>query len=97
MSRVIIQKAVTTEKSYKNQDILIWSFIVAKDANKFEIKHEIERLFGVKVDSVNTTRLHPKIRRLKGSQIHTKRKEQKVARIRLKDKKEKINLTKLKS
>jgi|SRR3990170_9164728 len=96
MSRVVIQKAVTTEKSFKCQDIKVWSFLVAKDSNKSEIKNEIERLFGFKVASVNTTNLRPKLRQLKGSRVHTKRSSQKVARVSLKDKKAKIDLTKLK-
>ena len=96
MAKIIIKKALTTEKSYNNQDIGIWTFVVNKDANKFEIKDAIEELFGVKVGNVTTTRQKPKIRDLKGSKFHTRRREQKIARISLKNKKDKIDLAKLK-
>ncbi|MDP2691837.1 MAG: 50S ribosomal protein L23 [Candidatus Gracilibacteria bacterium] len=96
MSRIIIKKAITTEKSHKNQDRSIWTFQVAGDANKHEIKDAIEMLFDVKVATINTSNQRAKIRQIGKSRIHTKRKPNKIARVSLKDKKAKIDLTKIK-
>ncbi len=53
-----------TEKSYRfdgeNQQVV---FIVAKDANKGEIKQAIEFVFNVKVDAVRTLNMKGKKRR----------------------------------
>lgn len=95
MSRIVIKKAITTEKSFKNQDKGLWTFLVARDSNKFEIKNEVEALFGVEVAAVNTVNQRAKTRQLKGSRTHTKRNLSKIARVSLKDKSKKIDLTKL--
>jgi len=95
MARIIIKKTITTEKSFAKQDEGVWTFQVANDANKHEIKLAIENLFDVSVDTVNTTRLRPKIRKLRGHRIHTRRHSAKVARIRLKKDSKKLDLTKL--
>ncbi len=52
--RDIIIKPVVSEKSYSLIDAGVYTFIVAKDANKIEIRHAIESIFDVKVDKVNT-------------------------------------------
>ena len=95
MARVIIKKALTTEKTFREQDKGMWSFIVCNDANKVEIKKAIEEMFGVEVDSVNTTSLPKKTRRIGRSRVHTKRQRQKVARVSLKGKDAKLDLTKV--
>lgn len=95
MARTIIKKAITTEKSFKNQDKGFWTFLVANDANKIEIKQEVEALFGVEVSDVNTRNQLTKVRQLKGSRTHTKRAPSKIAQVSLKDKSKKIDLTKL--
>lgn len=94
MARVIIKKAVTTEKSYQDQDKGVWTFLVSTDSNKIEIKQAIEQLFGVKVDTVNTTSIRKKVRQIGKSRTHTRRQQGKLARITLKDKKKKIDFTK---
>ena len=43
-----------TEKSYDQIPLKKYSFEVAIDANKVEIKKAIEEIFDVQVDSVNT-------------------------------------------
>lgn len=93
--RLVIKKAVTTEKSFKGQDKGFWTFLVASDSTKQEIKKEVEALFGVEVADVNTFNRLKKIRKLKGSRVHTKRAPSKIARISLKEKSKKIDLTKL--
>ena len=93
--RLVIKKAVTTEKSFKGQDKGFWTFVVATDATKGEIKREVENLFAVEVADVNTFKRLGKTRRLKGSRVHTKRAPSKIARVSLKEKSKKIDLTKL--
>jgi len=96
MAQVVIKKAITTEKSFANQDKKIWTFLVSSEANKGQIKEEIEKLFGVKVESVNTSARRKKVRQMRGSRVHSRRHPGKIARISLKDKKAKIDLTKVK-
>lgn len=50
----VIIKPVVSEKSYANFDENIYTFVVAPDANKIEIKHAVESIFNVKVTNVNT-------------------------------------------
>lgn len=50
----IIIKPILTEKSYADIANKKYTFMVAKDANKAEIKKAVESIFGVKVDKVNT-------------------------------------------
>ena len=53
---------VTTNYSLNIQDRK-YTFEVAKDANKIEIKAAVEKLFGVKVAKVNTINVDGKLRR----------------------------------
>ena len=50
----IILKPVITEKSMDDLQTGKYTFKVAKDANKSEIKKALEQLFGVEVAKVNT-------------------------------------------
>ena len=60
----IIKKPVLTEKSYAAMSEKKYTFEVAINANKTEIKQAIEEIFeGVKVESVNTMRTLGKIKR----------------------------------
>ena len=52
--RDILIAPVISEKSYGLLDENKYTFIVAPDANKTEIKIAVEKVFGVKVISVNT-------------------------------------------
>jgi large subunit ribosomal protein L23 len=63
--REIIVRPVVTERSTAlgdEQDA--FTFIVAEDANKIEIRRAVEELFDVKVQSVNTMRYRGKVRRV---------------------------------
>jgi large subunit ribosomal protein L23 len=53
-SHDIIIRPVLTERSYDNMAHKKYTFIVAPDANKFQIKKAVEDAFGVKVEKVNT-------------------------------------------
>ena len=59
----IIIRPVLTEKSYATIADKKYVFEVAKTANKTEIKEAVEKIFDVKVESVNTLRTLGKIRR----------------------------------
>ena len=52
--RDILISPVVSEKSYALLDENKYTFIVAPDANKTEIKIAVEKVFGVKVTGVNT-------------------------------------------
>jgi large subunit ribosomal protein L23 len=52
--RDIVIRPVVSEKSYAQYDANVYTFVVAPDANKIEIKHAIESIFNVKVKNVNT-------------------------------------------
>ena len=80
----IIKKPVLTEKSYDAMADKKYTFEVAVDANKTEIKNAIEEIFeGVKVDSVNTMRIQGKIKRQ--GRYEGRRPERKKAIVTLKE------------
>ena len=57
----IIQGPIITEKTMGlKENFNKYTFKVAKDANKIEIKNAIEEIFKVKVLSVNTINVLPK-------------------------------------
>lgn len=60
----IILKPIITEASMENLQMNKYTFKVAKNANKFEIKSAVEKLFGVKVEKVNTMNLKGRKRRM---------------------------------
>ena len=61
----IIVRPVMTEKSTEALDKLnAYTFVVARDANKIEIKQAVEQLFGVKVKDVRTMQYRGKERRV---------------------------------
>jgi len=53
-ARDVIIRPVVSEKSYASYDENVYTFIVADDANKIEIRQAIESIFNVKVTRVNT-------------------------------------------
>lgn len=52
--RDVLIQPVVSEKSYGLLDENKYTFLVAPDANKTEIKIAVEKIFGVKVIKVNT-------------------------------------------
>jgi large subunit ribosomal protein L23 len=60
----IILKPVITERSMDDLQVGKYTFKVAKDANKTEIKKAIETLFNVKVAKVNTLNVNGKEKRV---------------------------------
>lgn len=64
-ARDIIIKPVITEKSgILTEENNTVTFVVAKNANKTEIKLAIQELFDVKVDKVTTINVNPKKTRM---------------------------------
>ncbi|MEY4322542.1 MAG: hypothetical protein RL410_323 [Actinomycetota bacterium] len=65
--RDVIIAPVISEKSYGLLDENKYTFLVRPDANKTQIKHAVEAIFGVKVISVNTMNRQGKsVRTLRG-------------------------------
>ena len=63
--REVIIRPVVTEASTELADERgAYTFIVAKDANKLEIRNAVSKLFGVTVKSVRTMNYRGKVRRL---------------------------------
>ena len=67
----IIRRPVLTEKSYRGIPAKTYTFEVAKDANKVEIKKAVEEIFGVKVEKITTTTVNGKLKRQGRSQGFT--------------------------
>ena len=62
--RNIIKAPIITEKSAALAEQNIMTFSVDVKANKTQIKQAIEKLFNVKVVSVNIVNVHPKKKRV---------------------------------
>ncbi|HYZ57573.1 MAG TPA: 50S ribosomal protein L23 [Streptosporangiaceae bacterium] len=74
--RDILVRPVISEKSYGLLDEGKYTFIVAPDANKTQIRLAVEEVFGVKVTGVNTANRPGKRRRTRygwGKRADTKR------------------------
>lgn len=60
----IILAPIITEKSMQGIKDKKYTFKVAKDANKIEIKEAVEKLFKVEVAKVNTINVRGQLRRM---------------------------------
>ena len=60
----IILKPIITEKSMSAQADKKYTFKVAKDANKIQIKQAVEELFGVNVEKVTTMNVRGRMKRV---------------------------------
>ena len=67
-ARDIIIRPVITEHSYDGMEYGVYTFEVAKEANKIEIAKAVEELFNVKVQKVNTINVKPKPKRYRYTQ-----------------------------
>ena len=56
----VLKKPLITEKVSTLNESGKYGFIVDKDANKVEIKKEVEKMYGVTVESANTMRYQGK-------------------------------------
>jgi large subunit ribosomal protein L23 len=74
--RDVLIAPVISEKSYGLLDEDKYTFVVRPDANKTQIKIAVEKVFGVKVESVNTLNRQGKRKRTRagfGKRADTKR------------------------
>ena len=74
--RDVLLRPIVSEKSYALLDENKYTFLVDPDANKTEIKIAVEKLFNVKVTTVNTVNRKGKRRRTRfglGTRTNTKR------------------------
>lgn len=60
----IIIRPVVSEQSMTQMAEKKYTFVVRKKANKTEIKKAVEKVFGVKVDKVNTINMIGKYKRM---------------------------------
>ena len=81
--RDVIIRPVVSEKSYALLDQGVYTFIVAPDANKVEIRHAVEAIFGVNVVRVNTLNRRGKRKRNRRQQTFGKRSDTKRALVTL--------------
>jgi large subunit ribosomal protein L23 len=64
-AREVILRPVVTERSTEMADGRgAYTFLVATDANKIEIRHAVQALFGVRVNDVRTLNCRGKVRRV---------------------------------
>jgi large subunit ribosomal protein L23 len=68
-----------------NQQKSVYTFIVAPDATKPEVKQSVEKAFNVKVEEVRTVKVKGKYKRMKNQLLQGKRKDWKKAYVTLKE------------
>lgn len=61
---VIIRPVVTEASAMLQETMQTYTFIVARDSNKHEIRHAVQSLFNVSVDTVRTANYPSKVRRV---------------------------------
>ncbi|MDD5572062.1 MAG: 50S ribosomal protein L23 [Bacteroidales bacterium] len=62
MKSILIKPLVTEKMTGISEKLHRYGFIVDKEANKVQIKNEVEKLYSVTVSSVNTARYNGKSR-----------------------------------
>ena len=90
--RDIIIRPVVSEKSYSAFDDNVYTFVVAHDANKIEIRKAVEELFATKVASVRTINRKGKRKRNRTSGAWSSRATRKRAIVTLADGEEHIDI-----
>jgi large subunit ribosomal protein L23 len=81
--RDVIIRPVVSEKSYTAYDANVYTFVVAPDANKIEIRQAIEAIFDVRVTKVNTMNRNGKRKRNRRTGTYGKRPDTKRALVTL--------------
>ena len=80
---IIKKPVINTEKARTLLENNEYVFIVDRKANKIQIREAVEKLFNVKVESVNTLNIKPKAKRFRMSMYKTS--ALKKAMVKLKD------------
>jgi len=81
--RDVIIRPVVSEKSYTAYDENVYTFVVAPDANKIEIRQAVESIFDVRVTNVNTLNRNGKRKRNRRTGGYGKRADTKRAIVTL--------------
>ena len=81
--RDIIIRPIVSEKSYEAFDGNVYTFLVAPDANKIEIRKAVEELFATRVATVRTINRKGKRKRNRMSGVWSTRATQKRAVVTL--------------
>ena len=81
--RDVIIRPVVSEKSYEAFDGNVYTFVVAPDANKIEIRKAVEELFATRVASVRTINRKGKRKRNRMSGVWSTRATNKRAIVTL--------------
>ncbi len=82
--RDVIIRPVVSEKSYANFDVQVYTFIVASNSNKIEIRQAVEAIWpDVKVLKVNTINRKGKVTRSRKVRATSKRPDTKRAIVTL--------------
>jgi len=59
---ILIKPIITEKMTAQAEKLNRYGFVVAKEANKLEIKAAVEKMYSVKVDSVNTQQYVGKVK-----------------------------------
>jgi large subunit ribosomal protein L23 len=59
---ILIKPVITEKLTAQGEKLNRYGFIVNREANKIEIKQAVEKMYGVKVDSVNTQQYVGKVK-----------------------------------
>jgi len=59
---ILIKPIITEKMTGQAEKLNRYGFVVAKEANKLEIKAAVEKMYGVKVDHVNTQQYVGKVK-----------------------------------
>ena len=81
--RDVILRPVVSEKSYTAYDANVYTFVVAGDANKIEIRQAIESIFDVRVLKVTTANRKGKRKRNRRAMTFGRRADTKRAIVTL--------------
>jgi large subunit ribosomal protein L23 len=79
--RDVIIRPMVSEKSYAGLELNRYTFLVAPDSNKTEIKEAVQKIWNVRVVNVNTMNRQGKAKRFRYTQ--GKRPDQKLAIVTL--------------
>ena len=59
---ILVKPIITEKMTAQAEKLNRYGFVVAREANKLEIKAAVEKMYGVKVDSVNTQQYVGKVK-----------------------------------
>jgi large subunit ribosomal protein L23 len=80
-----LRKPLVTEKTMAGQTHRVYTFVVAMESNKVDVKQAVETIYSVKVDAVRVVRVKGKLKRMKNMLLEGKRKSWKKAYVTLKE------------